>query len=152
MSTPIAFPSASAKFSLPFLYPAQAQKEFFINEALARLDTIVHPVVEGETAEPLIIPAKGECWLVAANPVGIFAQHGGEIAFYDGDQWSFIAPTTGMTLYDRSANALRRYNNGWSTPVSIPAPTGGTVVDAEARQAIVALLQALAGLSLIKEG
>ena len=50
---------------------------------------------------------------------------------------------------DSAAGALRRYKDGWSTPVAIAAPSGGDVVDVQARTAIVALLQALAGLSVI---
>ena len=151
MSTPITFPSTSARFGLPFLYPAQTQKEFFINEALAKLDAVIHPVIAGAATEPPAAPAKGECWIVNAGGTGLFAGHTDELAFFDGDQWGFIAPTTGMALYDGSAGALRRYDEGWSIPANIAAPSGGAVVDAEARAAIVALLQALAGLSLIKE-
>lgn len=152
MTTPATFPSVSTKLALPFLYPAQAQKEFFLNEALARLDAAVHPAVSGESATPPTSPARGECWLVSADATGVFKGHDGEIAFHDGDQWSFIKPSAGMTMYDRSANLLRSFSTRWSIPVIITAPTDGEVVDTEARATIVALLQALAGLSAIKHG
>jgi hypothetical protein len=67
-------------------------------------------------------------------------------------QWSFIDPIQRMIVFDRSTSTLRRFANGWSAPVDVAAPAGGTTVDAEARQAIVAIMQALKGLSLLKHG
>jgi hypothetical protein len=37
----------SARCGLPFLAPGQAQKEWFHNEALQRIDMLLCPVVEG---------------------------------------------------------------------------------------------------------
>ena len=130
----------------------QAQKEFFVNEALARLDAVSHPVVDGQADEPPAAPRAGQCWLVSDNPAGAFAGQAHALAFHDGVQWSFMAPVVGMTVYDRSTSTLRRFANGWSMPADIAAPAGGTTVDSEARQAIVALLQALKGLSVLKHG
>jgi hypothetical protein len=36
MSDPLTFENSSPRFGLPFLYVGQAQKEFYVNEALAR--------------------------------------------------------------------------------------------------------------------
>ncbi|WP_228242678.1 DUF2793 domain-containing protein [Porphyrobacter sp. GA68] len=149
MNTPLSLSGTTAKFDLPLLYPGQAQKEFFLNEALARLDIVTQPAVLGQRSEPPATPARGDCWLVATGGVGLFSGQDDNIASHDGNQWTFVRPHDGMVLYDSAAGALRRYKDGWSTPVAIAAPSGGDVVDVQARTAIVALLQALAGLSVI---
>ena len=56
--------------------PAQAQKEFVVNESLARIDALLHCAVEGVAAEPPGEPAEGECWLVADTPSGAWAGRG----------------------------------------------------------------------------
>ena len=152
MPEPLTYQNTTARLQLPYLYPGQAQKEFTVNEALARLDAVTHPVVLGELSEPPVAPLAGDCWVVGAAPSGLFAGHLDELAFFDGSQWSFVAPPPGMAIYDRSSATIRRFTDGWSDPATIDAPTGGTTVDAEARQAIVALLQALAGLAVLKQG
>lgn len=152
MSLPPAFTSVTPRLHLPVLYSGQAQKEFFVNEAFFRLDAITHPVVEGDVAEPPATPVAGRSWLVADDAAGMFKDYTHALAYYDGVQWTFIAPVLGMTVFDRSTSTLRRFANGWSAPESVAAPIGGTTVDVEARQAIVALLQALKGLSLLKHG
>ena len=133
-------------------HPGQAQKEFFVNEALARLDAVTHPVVEGTAVAPPADPQIGQCWIVASGATGLFADRSDALAFHDSVQWSFIDAVPGMTVFDRSSGNMRRFSDTWSTPATIVPPTGGVTVDAEARQAIVALLQALEGLSVLKHG
>lgn len=89
---------------------------------------------------------------MASGATGLFADRSHALAFHDGAQWSFIAPVPGMTVFDRSSGNMRRFSDTWSTPATIVPPAGGVTVDAEARQAIVALLQALEGLSVLKHG
>lgn len=146
------FPTVTPRLNLPVLYPGQAQKEFFVNEALARLDAVTHPVVEGTAVAPPADPHAGQCWIVASGSTGLFADRSHALAFHDGVQWSFIAAVPGMTVFDRSSGTLRRFGDTWSTPATIVPPAGGVTVDAEARHAIVALLQALEGLSILKHG
>lgn len=152
MSQPVSFASGTPRFRLPFLYPAQAQKEFTVNEALARIDAVSHPAIEGVASRVPDDPAAGDCWLVAPDATDFFAGHDEELAFFDGSQWSFIAPLPGMAVFDKARAVIRRYSVGWSEPASVAAPVGGGTIDAEARQAIVALLQALEGLSLLRHG
>lgn len=122
----------------------QAQKEFFVNEALARIDMLLHPVVEGERAAPPADPAPGESWLVAADPTDAWAGRAHALASWDGAQWTLIAPQTGCLVYDRAAGVRRQFRDGWQYPARPDPVTGGTVVDAEARAAIAILVDKLA--------
>ena len=61
----------TARFALPVLKAGQAQKEVTHNEALARVDALLHPVVESMAlAVPPPAPEPGRGWLVAAAPSG----------------------------------------------------------------------------------
>ncbi len=44
MSDPVQFEGATPRFALPLLFAGQAQKEFFVNEALLRADMVLHGV------------------------------------------------------------------------------------------------------------
>lgn len=52
--------------------------------------------------------------------------------------WLFAPPRDGLTVLDLSAGNIRRYAN------AVTAPTGGTVIDTQARSAITGLIAALA--------
>lgn len=143
MTIPITFASASPRHNLPFLFVAQAQKEFFINEALTRLDALVQASVEGEANDPPATAQDGECWIIGSAPTGDWQGHAGELACFAGDGWLFAAPTQGMRVFDNTRGAEARYDNGWNRAAPVAAPSGGSVEDAEARAAISGLIAAL---------
>jgi Protein of unknown function (DUF2793) len=133
----------TTRHNLPLLAVAQAQKEITHNEALVRIDALLHPVVQAELSVPPV-PGDadiGKCWLVAASPTGEWAGKAAQIAIWIGGGWRFCAPVEGMRARVQSQNADRiRSGGAWITPPSIPNPASGSVVDAEARTAIVTLL------------
>lgn len=49
-----------------------------------------------------------------------------------------------MRVLNRASGHDNRYLGGWQVPVRPGAPTGGATIDAEARSAIVNLMNALA--------
>lgn len=144
MPDPIAFSSASPRFKLPLLFAGQAQKEFFVNEAHALLDALLHPAVEGEADDPPTSPAQGETWLVGPAPTGAWADHAGSIASFQAGTWVFASPRDGLRVLDRSADQDIRYAGGaWQRAAAPADVTGGTTVDTEARAAIAGLVSAL---------
>jgi hypothetical protein len=151
MSDPITFASASPRFGLPFLFAGQAQKEFFVNEAHALTDALLHPAIEGEADAPPATPVAGECWLVGGTPTGAWTDHAGELASYQAGGWLFAAPRDGLRMLDRSTGQEVRYLAGWQRPATPAAPTGGTTVDAQARAAITDLIAALVAGGLLAQ-
>lgn len=149
MSEPISFTSASPRYGFPFLFVGQAQKEFFVNEAHALADTLLHPTVEGVVNDPPLAPAEGECWLIGDAPSGEWTDHPGEIASRQSGGWLFVSPRNGLTILDESSGQIRRYLDGWHAATPISEPAGGTVVDAEARTAITQLISALAAAGIL---
>jgi hypothetical protein len=160
----------SDRMKLPFLAVAQAQKGTTHNEALALLDIAVQPVVQAiapATAPPA--PVVGQCWVVGTAPTGEWAGQAGALAGWSAGGWRFVAPFEGMTVWSIADGlCARRSGSTWivgevaatrilvggqqvvgARQASIAAPSGGTVVDAEARASILAIVSALDSHGLI---
>lgn len=60
MSEPIVFPSATPALGLPLLVAGQAQKEFFVNQALGLLDALHARAVIASRPAPPAAAAEGE--------------------------------------------------------------------------------------------
>ncbi len=122
------------------------------------------PAVEGPpSAEPPLSPAGGACYIVGENAVGAWAGKQNSLAAYTSGGWRFIAPRDGLTAFVRGTGEWITYvNGGWisgevrgsalvlggeqvvgSRGAAIASPTGGSVVDSEARAAIGQVLNAL---------
>ena len=149
MNDPATFSDVSVRHALPFLFAGQAQKEFTVNEALAKIDILLHPVVQGRITSEPSSPAAGDCHLVAGPASGEFTGHEDRIASWDGQQWTFLDPAEGMVLHDSSSGACLVFLSGWQEAPAVSEPAGGTTVDIEARDAIVALAGALRTFGII---
>jgi hypothetical protein len=149
MTDPISFPSATPRFSLPLLFAGQAQKEFTVNEAHALCDALLHAACEGAAAAPPPDPADGDTWLVASGATGEWAGQDGAIAARQGGNWLFVAPLEGMRLFDGATGQVLLYRSGWQRPAAPVAPSGGVVIDAEARAAIAELISALSDAGVL---
>lgn len=143
MTDPISFPSATPRHSLPLLFAGQSQKEFYVNEAHALCDALLHAACEGEAVAPPASPAEGECWLVASGASGEWAGEDGKLAARQAGNWLFIAPGDGMRLFDRATGQILLYRAGWQRPAAPAEPNGGSVIDTEARTAIAELISSL---------
>jgi len=149
MTDPIAFESASARFHLPLLYSGQAQKEIFVNEAILRIDSLLHCGILGEAEGPPSAVEDGQIWLVATGATGEWAAHDGELACRIQGQWTFVTPREGMRVFDLSTQAELLFASAeWKKTSPLPEPIGGEVVDTEARAAIGSLIAALTTMGI----
>lgn len=144
---------ATRRHSLPNLYVGQSQKELTHNEALVRIDALLHPVVEARLFAPptgLTDASDGLCWLIGNSATGPWFGRAGQIARWSGGSWRYLQPVVGMTIWLVSNNIRLFYIAGsWTEQIAIPDPVGGTTVDAEARAAVVAILGHLRQISNI---
>ena len=162
---------ATPRFRLPFIVPGQAQKEMFHNEALLRLDMALQAAVEtAALASPPPGPPEGHCWIVAAPAAGAWEGREGQLAMWTRSGWRFVDAAEGSVVWDKSgAVELRRTGNGWSAgetrctalfvngqkvvgtrAPAVPSPSGGTVIDTEARAAVAAVIATLMSHGLIE--
>jgi len=160
----------TARFALPHLAPGQAQKEWYHNEALQRIDMLLCPAVEGPAlATPPANPPAGSCYLVAIGAAGAWTGQDGAIATFSDGGWRFVAPVEGVQLLERSSGQLVvRRNGSWEAGIvraqemrvggltvvrerqpAVPDPAGGSVVDTQCRVAVAAILTALRTHGLI---
>lgn len=98
---------------------------------------------------PPAAPEEGACYRVTVPASGAWTGRQDQIAVRMGGDWHFIAPVEGLLVFDRGAARMMVYRSQWH-PAPAPAlPTGGTVVDIEARAAVTALIDALRTLGII---
>jgi hypothetical protein len=144
---------ATPNLRLPYLYVGQAQKEIIHNEALAMLDAVMFASLESELIDP---PANltdidaGRRWLVGATPSGSWAGHAGEIAYWTGDGWRFVlVPDFCRVFRADLGHDMIRQAGSWVTVPPVNAPTGGAIIDQEARSALSSILSILRTTGLI---
>lgn len=160
----------TARLALPLIQPGQAQKELDHNEALALLDLATQAVVESVGVDtPPAAPTPGQCWIVGDAPVDAWTGQAKALVGWTNGGWRFVAARDGMTAWSRadgqpirfdgsrwligtlSASALEIGGNKIVGPrqPAIAPPTAGTIIDAEARAAVDAILAALREHGLI---
>jgi hypothetical protein len=135
----------SPRWGLPFLFAGQSQKEIFHNEAIFLIDSLVSPVAQGVADDPAVLtPTAGQGWILSQTPAGDFSGKAGWLALWSTNGWRFLEPCTGMRVFDAAANCCRVFEGvSWTDAENVTPPTGGTVIDIEARSAISELINAL---------
>ncbi len=143
---------ASPRHAIPLLEVAQTQKELIHNEALLMLDMLTVPAIESTLSMPpqaLASADKGKCWLVDANPSGIWSSKANFLAEWIGDDWRYAKCMIGMTVHDKSVNSMKKFGvNGWTSAQVITQPVGGTIIDVESRTAVASIISILQGFGL----
>lgn len=133
----------TARFELPLLSISQAHKEVTHNEALVRIDALLHAVVVDRLAQAPVAAEDdvGKCWLVDDGASGVWSGKSGQIAIWVGADWRYARPTEGMRVRLHTAQSdLVHVQGTWISAPAIADPAGGLTVDAEARTAIKLLL------------
>lgn len=118
--------SETTNLRLPLLAAAQAQKHVTHNEALLKLDALLHlEVIDRDLAAPPESPADGDRYIVAAGASGAWAGEDGHVAAWQDGAWRFHAPQTGWRAYVRDEGALCvKAAAGW---VALGAGGGGAL-------------------------
>ena len=159
-----------ARLGAPLIQPAQVDKATTHNEALALFDVAIAAAVDGYLSDtPPASPAVGSCYVIGGNPSGIWAGHAHALAGYTEGGWRFIAAFEGLTALDKASGETAVFRAGaWekgqarasrlsiggnqvvgARGAAVADPTGGTIVDTEARAAIAAILARLRQHGLI---
>ena len=162
--------SQTSRLGLSFLDVGQAAKEFTHNEALRIIDIVAAAAVENVgTNAPPASPIDGQCHIVGPAPTGVWAGHAKAIAGYAPGGWRFIAAVAGMSALDKASGQTAAYDGtAWSIGAikgatlklgasqvvgarlaAVANPTGGTVIDVEARAAITLILDRMRTHGLI---
>ena len=149
MSDPIQFDSRSPRHDLPFLHPAQAQKEHLVNEALARLEALTQPAVHGIRTEPPAAPQPGDAYIVAQGASGLWEGHSDAIAVWQGDHWLLQPATDGTQTFRTDTQSYALFNQGWKVGSPQTEPSGGTTIDLQARAAIEDLCNTLRSIGIL---
>jgi Protein of unknown function (DUF2793) len=152
------------RFALPFIIAGQAQKEVAHNEALILIDALLGVTVVAVGAlTPPVSPTLGQAWIVGNGAVGVWSDKTHQLARFTAAGWRFSLLTEGFAVWSLADSKFaRRTATGWvvgsinatdykvdgvkvvgARHPNIASPTGGTVIDHEARVAIAALLAAL---------
>ncbi|MCM0001038.1 MAG: DUF2793 domain-containing protein [Erythrobacter sp.] len=143
MSDPIALASSTPALGLPLLFAGQAQKEFFVNEALCLLDALHARAVTASQPAPPASAVEGACYRVTSTATGAWAGQEGRLAVHIAGAWHFVAPVEGMVVFDRTRGDFVIFRSQWQPAAEVAVPAGGTVIDVQARGALTALITAL---------
>jgi uncharacterized protein DUF2793 len=159
----------TSRLALPLLAAGQAQKEMAHNEALARLDLAVQGAAIAAGLDiPPEAPLAGQCWIVGDAPEGAWAGQSKAVAGWTEGGWRFVAPAEGMRLWLGRNEGFALFSGGnWQLgeahgrlfiggvqvvgprAAAIMEPSGGAVVDAEARASILAVLDVMRAHGLV---
>ena len=122
--------SDTARFAMPFLDAAQAQKHVTVNEALARIDALAAGQVRavGEITPPAA-PAEGDVYVIGTAATDAWAGQDGDLAIFANGGWLFVAPWVGARIWDvKSGAALVFDGSGWIGTADASSPAGAATV------------------------
>lgn len=92
--------SETPRLALPLLAAGQAQKHVTHNDALMRLDALVHLVVASRTqVTPPATPGETAAYIVPAGGAGVFADRQDQLAIFEDGGWSFLSPHPGWQAW-----------------------------------------------------
>ena len=90
----------TARFGLPLVQAAQAQKHVTVNEALLRLDALSQLVIQSlGVVTPPLAAGEGEVYAVPGGAVNAWAGQAGRLAVWLNGGWEFVAPQAGWRAW-----------------------------------------------------
>lgn len=109
-------PDTTDRLALPYILPDQAQKHVTHNEALVRLDALVHlSVRDRHRTVPPAEPASGDRHIVAAGASGEWTGRSDAVAVWQDGAWMFLEPQAGWRAWcDDEASLLLHDGDGWA--------------------------------------
>ncbi|MEM9838367.1 MAG: DUF2793 domain-containing protein [Pseudomonadota bacterium] len=126
--------SSSHRLSLPYLAEAQAQKHVTVNDALRRLDALVHlRVLSASTQAEPGNPTEGDAYILPNGATGtsweIMSE--GDIAAFQDGAWMVYAPAAGVTAYTEDQGIDQIYDGSvWQPKDQSPQMGVNTSPDA----------------------
>ena len=103
--------SETDRFGIGLMASAQSQKHVTMNEALVKIENILHvSVISRTTTAPPGSPTAGDQYLVPTGATGAWSGHEDEIATYNNGAWVFETAINGMTAWVRDETTEVRYN------------------------------------------
>lgn len=133
------------RLNLPRIAAGQMQKEVTHNDALSLIDALVAPLVEsvGQNVPPPAA-APGQAWVTGNAPTGAWTGQADRVAVMTEGGWRFAAiPARFEAVVASNGARWRRSAGGWTAPVALNDPAGGTTVDGECRTALSAVIAVL---------
>jgi hypothetical protein len=105
--------SATARLSLPYIAPQQAQKQVTYNAAMAALDQLVQPAVKSRTtAAPPGSPTAGDAYIVGPSATGAWVGKDNRLAIFADGAWTFRAAAEGWLAYVTDIAELSVFRSG----------------------------------------
>lgn len=123
----------SAKLTLPYILPNQAQKHVTMNESLRRLDALVQiSVISMVETEPPADPTEGDRYVVADGGTGVWDRADGQLAAFQDGAWELYSPQTGWLAWDEAKAALTIFDGvDWRHVAQSSQPTFGVNATAD---------------------
>ncbi len=94
---------------------SQANKYITHNEALRRMEALSFRALSRTTTAQPSAPAAGDVYIIPANATGAdWSGQDGNVGYYDGSVWHFVAPFGGITFWVVDDGELITYDGtGW---------------------------------------
>lgn len=113
-------------FNFDYLLPEQAQKHVTLNDALRRLDGLVHLAVISSTQNtPPSKPSNGARYMVGAQAIGAWSGRDASLALYEDTAWHFFTPRAGWRVWDEQTATLLVFDGKLWQPINMGAAQGG---------------------------
>ena len=165
-------PDTADRYALPLIHTGQAQKDVTHNDAVQRIDALLHLAVDGVRTTPPPAPIAGQSWIVGTAATGAWLGLDNRIAAFTSAGWLQTVPAEGCLAWLKDAGVFSVYFGGawhaeaWparalkiggrtvlgSAPATVASPAGGATIDTEARATLAQLITSLRAAGLIATG